>query len=273
MSILETNFDAVKEAYKSVFEALERALLKFDIDFYLIGAQSRDVWTNHIDMEKRVSRDIDYFVLINDTGTWSELNTYLIETEKFERDKDQPYRFYLEEHTIDLIPFGGIENNGEVVLDNPPMELSVYGSKEVAEEAEIIHGKYKVVTLPGLCILKLVAYNEKPDSRAKDWQDMLLILRNYSEIAGAQLFDGFCDDLIEGNFEFKVASARMLGRHMNVILRKNDGLKERVIEILSGKLMNFKPVEIDQMYQAKDRDDTQIETLKLLCEVIKGIND
>lgn len=176
MSILETNFDAVREAYSSVFAALERALLRFDIDFYLIGAQSRDVWTNHIEMEKRVTRDIDYSVLINDKGTWNELNTYLIETEKFERDKNQPYRFYLDGHTIDLIPFGGIEQNGEVVLDNPTMEISVYGCKEVADGAVVIHKKYKVITIPGLCVLKVIAYGEKPDSRTKDWQDLLLIL-------------------------------------------------------------------------------------------------
>lgn len=273
MGYLETNFDQVREEYASVFDAIERALSKFDIDFYLIGAQSRDVWTNHIDMERRVTRDIDYSVLIGDKGTWKDLNTYLIETEKFERDKEQPYRFYFDGHTIDLIPFGGIEENGEVVLDNPTMELSVYGCKEVAEEAEIIHGKYKVITLPGLCILKLIAYDEKPDSRAKDWQDMLLILRNYAEIAGEQLFDVYFEDLIEADYEAKVASARVLGRHMNEILQKNDDLKERVIEILSGKLMNFKPEEIDQMYQVRDREDTQVETLKLLCEVIKGIND
>ena len=272
MSILETNFDTVKEAYASVFEAIERVLLKFDIDFYLIGAQSRDVWTNHIDIDKRVTRDIDYCVLINDRGTWNELNTYLIEVEKFERDKNEPYRFYLGDDVIDLIPFGGIEQNGEVILDNPPMELSVYGCKEVAEEAEIIYGKYKVVTLPGLCILKLIAHDEKPE-RVKDWQDVLMILHNYSEIAGAQLYEGFYDDLIAGDFEFKVASARMLGRNMQEILQKNDELKGKIISIISKKMMNFSMDEIDQMYRVRDAGDTQVETLKLLSEVIKGIND
>ena len=55
-NIYKTNFDGVKEVYKGIFDALERALIKFDIDYYLIGAQSRDIWTNHLPLEKRTTR-------------------------------------------------------------------------------------------------------------------------------------------------------------------------------------------------------------------------
>ena len=49
---LQTNFNSVRDAYAPVFDALERALQQFDIDFYLIGAQARDVWTNHLNIGK-----------------------------------------------------------------------------------------------------------------------------------------------------------------------------------------------------------------------------
>lgn len=70
---LQTNFDKIRNAYAPVFDALERVLQKIDVDFYLIGAQSRDVWTNHLDIEKRITRDIDYSVLIGDRGAWNEI--------------------------------------------------------------------------------------------------------------------------------------------------------------------------------------------------------
>lgn len=270
---LQTNFEGVRNAYAPVFDALERALQKFDIDFYLIGAQSRDVWTNHLKIQKRITRDIDYSVLIGDRGTWSELNKYLIETEKFERDKKQPYRFYLRGFTIDLIPFGGIDQNDHVILDDPRTEISVYGYREVTEEAVIINDKYRVVTLPGLCILKLIAYNEKPEWRMKDWQDFLIIMSSYDEIAGEKLFEGDYDDLIDGDFEYNIASARMLGRHMAVILKKNEQMRNHIVEVLTGKLMKQSIADIDEMYPERDRDDTQLVTLKLIVEVIKGIND
>ena len=46
-------------------------------------------------------------------------------------------------------------------MDNPTTELPLYGCKEVTEEAVIIEGIFKVVTLRGLCIMKLLAYDEK----------------------------------------------------------------------------------------------------------------
>jgi predicted nucleotidyltransferase len=148
-NIYKTNFEQVREAYKDIFDALERAFKKFGVDFYLIGAQSRDVWTNHLALVKRTTRDIDYCVYMPDYDTWQNLTAYLINEEGFTRDGKEPYRFYYGE-IVDLIPFGGIEQNGEVVLNNPTTELSVYGCREVTEEAVVIEGTFKVVTLPGM---------------------------------------------------------------------------------------------------------------------------
>jgi predicted nucleotidyltransferase len=66
MTISQTNFEAIRIQYEPVFAALERAMASRDIDFYLIGAQSRDVWTNHLSMDKRITRDIDFAVYVPD---------------------------------------------------------------------------------------------------------------------------------------------------------------------------------------------------------------
>jgi predicted nucleotidyltransferase len=272
MNFFQTNFDAIRLAYKPIFDALERALQKFDVDYYLIGAQSRDVWTNHLDIKKKQTRDIDYYVFINDKNTWDKLNSYLIEIEKFERDNDQPYRFYFAGLNMDLLPFGGIEENEEIAFDNPPMKISVYGSKAVTQNAAVIHGKYNVITLPGLCILKLIALNEKPD-RSKDWQDILLILHNYFNITGYELFEGPYEDLFDNYFETNIAAARMLGRHMQKIIQNNITLRNKILHTLHGKLMNFSFQDIERMYELNDSKVLQIETLRLVVELIRGIND
>lgn len=271
-NIYKTNFDEVREVYKGIFDALERALIKFEIDYYLIGAQSRDVWTNHLNLDKRTTRDIDYCVYVNDLETWNNLTEYLINEEGFKRDEKEPYRFYYN-RIVDLIPFGGIEENGEVILTNPTTELSVFGCKEVTEEAVLIEGAFKVVTLEGLCVMKLIAYNEKPGSRAKDMDDFYFIVKNYHEIVGEKLFDGNYDDLLEGDFEMRIASARMLGRHMNPILIKNEALKEKIINILQHQLRGFNENEINQMYQVRDNSDELVLKFKLVLETIKGIKD
>lgn len=271
-NIYKTNFDGVKEVYKGIFDALERALIKFDIDYYLIGAQSRDVWTNHLPLEKRTTRDIDYCVYVKDHATWNMLIEYLIYEEGFKRDEKEPYRFYYGE-IVDLIPFGGIEENGEVILMNPTTALSVYGCKEVTEEAVLIDGTFKVVTLAGLCVMKLIAHYEKPGSRAKDMDDFFFLVKNYHEIAGEELFDGNYDDLLKGDFEMQIASARMLGRHMTPILSKNEALKEKIVDILQHQLRGFNENEINQMYQVRDYSAELVLKFKLVLETIRGIKD
>lgn len=266
------NFDKIRNEFAAVFNALERAFKKFDVDFYLIGAQSRDVWTSHLNVDRRKTKDIDYVVYVPERGVWKQLNEYLTEEEKFERDTKQPYRFYLDEFTIDLIPFGGIAENDEITLDNPTMELSVYGCTEVTEEAVVLNESFKVITLPGLCVMKLIAFSEKP-GRVKDWDDFLFILKNYQEIAGTELFDGQHEDLVTEDFEFNIVSARLLGRHMHSILNKNEKIKHLVLRTVINKLQRFSPDEIDQMYKARDKGDKQIELLKSLSEVARGIMD
>jgi len=271
-NIYRTNFKQIKEVYTNIFDALERAFKKFGLDFYLIGAQSRDVWTNHLRLDKRTTRDIDYCVYMRDYAAWQQLTAYLVKEEAFTRDNKEPYRFYLGE-TMDLIPFGEIEQNGEVVLENPITELSVFGCREVTEEAVVIEGTFKVVTLPGLCIMKLVAFNEKPDRRAKDMDDFLFILENYGEIAGEQLFNGANEDLIENDFELPIAAARMLGRHIAPIVNKNTALKQKVVNALQQRLQGFTEEEINQMYTVRSTGDKQVMRFKLVAEVVKGIND
>lgn len=273
MTISQSNFEAIREHYAPVFDALERAMAFCELDFYLIGAQSRDVWINHLPFEKKITRDIDFAVSVPGQAAWDALSTHLQEKENFRRDLKQPYRFYREELMLDLIPFGGMEKDGTVSLADPHTELSVYGCREVTEEAVVLSDKFKIITLPGLCILKLIAFGERPDQRQKDWDDFVLVLTNYGEIAGEQLYEGKYDDLITGDFDFTVASARMMGRHLQPIVNKNSELKDRILKTLESRLQKFSPPEIDEMYEGRDREDRQVLLLKLLIEVLRGLDD
>lgn len=274
MNYLKTNFEHIRKEYGGTIDALERAFRKFEIDFYLIGAQSKEVWTRHLHLKgSRTTRDIDFNIFIREYQEWKDLNEYLVTIEGFERDKKAPYRFYHHGKIIDLLPFGGIEKDGEVILDNPITELSVYGCKDVTDSAEVIEGKFKVVTLPGLCIMKLIAYHDKPEMRAKDFDDFLFILRHYQEIAGEQLFEGNNEDLLEGDLDMQIASARMLGRHLKPILDKNYEMRRIILETIKNKLSNFNENDIEQMYGYNKDSDSEVVMLRLMLEVTRGIED
>ena len=127
--------------------------------------------------------------------------------------------------------------------------------------------------MAGLCVMKLIAYNEKPDSRAKDIEDFYFIVKNYHEIAGEELFEGNFGDLLVDDFEMQIASARMLGRHMTPILKKNNALKEKILDILNHQLRGFGETDINQMYEVRENNDELVLKFKLVLETIKGIID
>jgi len=57
----------------------------------------------------------------------------LITGEDFSRDAREPYRLHGPDgRMLDLILFGDIERDGTIWLDDPLMELSVYGTKAVS---------------------------------------------------------------------------------------------------------------------------------------------
>ena len=275
MNFLQKNFERLKnEGLKETFEVLELAFKKYDIDYYLIGARARDLWTDHIALgEKRTTEDVDFCIYINEHEQYTKIVKDLVETYGFIRDKEEPYRFYFN-GTIDLIPFGGIEKDGEVLLENPPKALSVYGTKEALAYAEIVEGAFKVITLPGLCVLKLIAFYEKPDRRAKDLEDFYFLLVHYGEIAGGQLFEDVeHEDLIKDDFELTLASARLLGRQIKNIALGSQELSIKLNQILVSRLKGFSALEIDSMYHVRDSGDALVERFKLVTEVIKGLND
>jgi predicted nucleotidyltransferase len=277
MDYLQLNFEAMRfGAMKTTFDALERVFRKFDIDFYLIGAFARDLWLNHLELlpERRTTLDVDFCVYVKSHDDFQRLKNHLSEQEGFIAD-EEPYRMYSPDKTIiDLIPFGGIEHDHKVYLEgNPPMDLSVFGNMQVlghAEQIQMDDLSFKVCTLPGLCILKLIASYEKPERLEKDLGDFYYILDNYFDIAGDTIYEGDFEDLIDENFEPQIAAAKMLGRQLAPILNESAALSNLLKQILTKLLGRFTENEIDEMY-LHEANDCQIKHMKLTSVLLAEI--
>jgi len=270
MSTLKTNFDnTIRKKFGKTLKALENAFQEFEIDYYLIGAYVRDVWTDHIKIlpDRRATRDIDFAIYINEYKQYENLKLYLIRAAGFKEHKE-PYRLLSpDNNTIDLIPFGGVEQNGEVLIKGAKVvELSVFGTKEVTEKAKVIEGNFKVITLPGLAILKLITWHET-DDRAKDLEDFFYILQNYADIATEDLYLEENLHLLDEYDEVRFSGARLLGREMLKITIEMPALKNKVHYILSLLVKDHNPKEIDEMYDA-DKQDLRFLKLKLVKELI-----
>jgi|SRR4030095_11532282 len=268
--ILKKNFEKFRnEDYKEFLDKLEETFSKFGIDFYLIGATSRDLWINGIDSIPlaRATYDLDFAIYINDSNEYESIKD-ILSSKGFERTT-HPYRMNYGGLIIDLLPFGKIEVNRTVeLLAHPPVTLSVLGFKEVYEHAFEASEGFKLAPLHGICVLKLASFSERPE-RIKDKEDFEYILENYFEINSIEILENYTELIAEYNDE-KIAGAIVLGKKMKEILVDNTELKKSVLEGLKNLLPKFEYDEIDEMYEY-DKEDKQIKKFKLILEIIREV--
>jgi len=105
--------------------------------------------------------------------------------------------FIKNDFIIDLLPFNETGAYYTNFKDKFDTKISVIGFKEVYDKGtklEKITGTLvKTATLPGICILKLIAWSEKPEQRQKDIKDFQAILENYFEIESNQIYESHLD--------------------------------------------------------------------------------
>jgi len=179
---LNTSFDKFKRTHlKELFEALEKVFLQLDIDYYLVGAFAKEVWATIFDLyTPRITKDIDLALLIPNEAKFEELRQQLLATGKFKAAYKNEIKFTFDNTIeIDLIPFGGLD----LFAEDSPIEIAAYialadnGFQEIYEEGiktiQLDNNfSFKVSSLPSIVLLKLLAFDNAPDTRVKDMQDI-----------------------------------------------------------------------------------------------------
>lgn len=120
---------------------------------------------------------------------------------------------------IDLVPFGGLEEvRGQISW--PPdfsIVMSTVGFREAYDHSREVRITddliVRVASLSGLAMMKIVAWDERRFER--DAQDLGLIMRHYLAAGNEDRIyseQGDCFDLLNEEFDYNKASARILGR-------------------------------------------------------------
>lgn len=244
MSTYKINFKQLRQQpqLSEMLSALERGLNKFDIDFYLVGAVARDLWMSAINdiPPSRITGDIDFAVFIDDKGTYDNLKKYLIEVEGFSPYKGNAFVLVWKGFIqVDLLPFGEIEdkNAGVTIEGSGLTSLNMPGFKEIYDEGlpvvelEEIH-KFKFCTLPGIVILKLVAWQDRPEIRRDDIKDVSNILKHFFDMYAEEIFENHNDLFGSEEAELSLIAARVMGREMSKIAKRNESLFNRLQKLL-----------------------------------------
>lgn len=278
-NILKIPFNKIRKEgqYKEIFQALGRGFIKFGIDFYLVGATARDLWMRGVyDLPpKRATRDIDFGIMIKDLNVFDDLKSYLIDVEGFIPVKGNEFVLTWKDQTqVDLIPFGELEREGIVTVKGTGFtSMNVEGFKEVYEQAsqeiETEDQRFKVCTLAGIVILKFIAWDDRPEVRRDDIDDIVEIIKNYFHLNDEIIFEHH-SDLFTDDIELDEIASQFLGREIGKIIFENPKLIERITGILEKGLDESN--DLAELFAIESHETIDYSN-SLISHMLDGISD
>ena len=191
-------------------------------DFVLIGATVPQIlvhlWEEG-EFRGRPTLDVDALVTAVNWEDFGRIRHQLLEIGF--RPGSAPHALLFEEDvTIDLIPYGaGLVENDRLVWPHTGFVMSTLGFEEAfahAEPVEVAPGlSLRVVSIPALLLLKIVAYQDRPEERAHDLIDVVNCFEQYEgEIEGSRRFE-VLEVAVDGQpVEFDEAGAYLLGTEL-----------------------------------------------------------
>lgn len=260
--------------FKEVFDIIDKAMIQHQIPYYLIGvsAIALELLKKGI-KPSRGTKDIDFAIMISTMEQYEQLGDTLVQ-HGFNRVK-APWTFYSDQYNvaIDILPFGEIEEHDTVQFNQRYSDLHVLGFKEVLEEAERVEIDEKIVNippLPGMIILKLVAWSDRPEERENDLADILRIIEHYFDHNFDEIVEFHNDTFDDDEFDQLLISAEVLGRKARNILLKSEVLEKRILNVLNANINDEQESKIAKDWASKKGWEIEY-ALKVLAAFRKGI--
>jgi predicted nucleotidyltransferase len=261
--------------FKEVFDCIDEVMIKLNVPYYLIGASAVALNLLRDGIKpSRGTKDIDFAIMISSIQVFESIVEELI---KFGFNKvEAPWTLYHHDYNtvIDLLPFGEIEEKFTVNFNQRNTYLHVLGLTEVLQEPETIEIEEKSVqipSLPGMVILKLIAWSDRPEDRGNDLYDILRIIEHYFDLNFDEIvehhFDTFPDD--DKLDQFKIA-ARVLGRKASKFLNVSKPINDRILKTINENVVNVEKSAIAKQW-IRDKDWDLKYAVEILEELKKGL--
>ena len=252
---------------QKVFLAVTQSCRTLEIDFYVVGAVSKNIWLAENQKEISGTKDVDFAVYISSIEKYQALKEKLINDYQYKPSSDNAFRLIsYTGHEIDLLPFGEIEKDGMVEIEGTGLvDIKLAGFKEVYELGQrnviIEDNEYMACSIPSIVILKFIAYDDRPEMRNKDIRDIVSIFKNYPEIE-SELIWGNHNDLYDEEVHHDQIGLIVLGREMKKIVESNSDLHNRLIGILKKAMLKNSKIP-DLMIADVLKETIQMQTDKL----------
>jgi predicted nucleotidyltransferase len=180
---------------------------------------------------RRATHDVDFAIALANWDQFQALKSALVATGDFAPATDKVHLLHYKpaEHgnafPLDLIPFGGVERAAHQIAWPPDMDvvMNVTGYAEaLASALDVDTGNglvIRVVSIPSLAALKLLAWDERGLQDNKDAQDLFFLLKHYHEAGNTdRLWDEAYGLLEACAFDPALAGAALLGQDIRIVL-------------------------------------------------------
>ncbi len=230
-----------------LLNAVASALSELQIRWLITGAMGRVLLLEEIYKlpRGRATEDFDFGVMVESWDHYQALVQRICADPQFYQDSKQTQRLHFSDYgLIDLIPFGGVESDGNVVRWPPAgdFEMTVAGFREACDHAVTVLVNdtlvVYVVSPVGLILLKLVAWGDRHNIEPrKDAADIAYVLRHNQTLIGeTTLFDEHFEIVEAAGYDLELAASRLLGRDMRNIVSLTT--REHVRKLLERELTN-----------------------------------
>lgn len=165
------------------------------VPVFVVGAVARIILLENIYglNAGRATTDVDLAFALDHWEQFDALKRLLLQDTRFSASEQVTHRLYFRapglEHAykVDLIPFGGVEKSPNTIAWPPDMAImmNVAGFSDAfaaAVRVEVSPGvEAMIASLPGIVILKLLAWADRRRENPKDAIDVVTLLRSYHE--------------------------------------------------------------------------------------------
>ena len=214
----------IDPASLALFETLRDVTGSLGVAFFVVGATARDMILElgYGLPSKQATLDKDFGVRVASWDAFEKLKESLLTSGQFKQNKEVQRLRYRGELLIDILPFGEIADaKGEIRW--PPDEdlvMSMVGFEDAYRVAREVRVRASppldilVASIPGLTIMKLVSWADRPEARSRDAVDLAHILERYLDVDNNydRLLEAHMDLVEIEGFDYVRAGARLLGR-------------------------------------------------------------
>jgi len=229
--------------FREVFDLIDQAFRNQGIDYYLVGANAiaLQILKEGSIRPPRGTKDIDFAIMVPTIASFDQVMNYLVSL-GFVRAKDAANTLIYKAGAavVDILPFGKIEEEFTERFDQRVIDLHVLGYSTILSDAEQIMIENQLVNvppLPGMILLKLISYGDRPEERQNDLYDILYVIEHYYRIDEDEILSNHFD-VIEKLSEFDqlLIAAEVLGRKSGKYLKINKKLKDRIFNFMESSI-------------------------------------